>query len=290
MADIPETYTLETLEQLRAIADDLRVRILHQLERQAMTVTQLAELLDEVPSRLHYHVRELEKVGLLKLVETREKGGILEKYYRAVAKSIIAPETLFQGVPPDEAAAALTEIAHPLFQGFIRAFQTLLRTQAWNDPDLILRLTPEHYWMTAQEFQEVSKQIEALLEQYKTRRGIQGERERTVLMIAYDTAMPREESTETAAAEAAPEPAKTPKRDLNIIAGIAHYGRADLEEVVAKGEILDMYMFGSCIFADDVTPDLVDRAVHSFRIWGKLNAPPEVRAVLKRKGGETNKK
>lgn len=30
-------------------------------------------------SDAHYHVRELERVGLVQLVETREKGGILEK-------------------------------------------------------------------------------------------------------------------------------------------------------------------------------------------------------------------
>ena len=53
-----------------------------------MTVTQLGDILGIAPARVHYHVRELEKVGLLCPVETREKGGILEKYYQPVAKNI----------------------------------------------------------------------------------------------------------------------------------------------------------------------------------------------------------
>src|SRR5215469_6467215 len=129
MQDLPETYELQTIEQMRTIADPLRLRIIRQLTRQAMTVTQLAELLGEVPSKLHYHVRELEKAGLLKMVETREKGGILEKYYRTVAKNISAPGTLFRGMPPDEAIATLSSVLQPLFQGVIQAAQYLLRIQ-----------------------------------------------------------------------------------------------------------------------------------------------------------------
>jgi len=75
-----ERYEIENIEQLRAIADVLRLRIIDILQKQPMTVTQLGEVLGLAPAKVHYHVRELERVGLLRLVETREKGGILEKY------------------------------------------------------------------------------------------------------------------------------------------------------------------------------------------------------------------
>ncbi|HEU5367176.1 MAG TPA: helix-turn-helix domain-containing protein [Ktedonobacterales bacterium] len=293
MEDIPETYNLETLEQLRAAADPLRVRIVAHLSRQAMTVTQLAGVLGEVPAKLHYHVRELEKVGLLKLVETREKGGILEKYYRAVAKTINAPGTLFQDVPPDEVEGMLNEVTQPFFQGFIQTTQHMLRTQAWDDPDQRLVLSPEYYWMTADEFRQVNRQIDALLNPYREPRGIDREREQALLWLGYTVAPSAGQEDEAAVAappEAAPAPARAPKREMSLVAGVTHFSRKDLEQALAGGQVLDVYVLGACIFADDVTPDLVERAVHSFRLWGKLSASPEVREVLKRKGGESGQK
>ncbi len=288
MADIPETYELHSLEQMRTIADPLRLRIIEQLTRQAMTVTQLAELFGEVPSRLHYHVRELERVGLLKLVETREKGGILEKYYRAVAKTINAPGTLLRGVPPDEAIATFHEIIQPFIQEASQAARHIIHIQAWDDPDQVVQLMPEHCWMTVEEFSQVRKQIEGLLKPYKERRGIDQERQRSFLIIAYTTppaAGPEAGPGDTPPAE--PAPSKPPKREVMLTAGVTHYNRKDLEKHLAAGERLEIYVLGTCIFADDVTADLADRAIGSFHIWGRLNASPEVREVLKRKGGES---
>src|SRR5579875_2308990 len=96
-----ERYEIETLEQLRAIADMLRLRIVDLLYERPMTVTQLAERLGIAPAKVHYHVRELEKVGLLRLVETREKGGILEKYYQPVARDIAVEKQLLSAPPAD---------------------------------------------------------------------------------------------------------------------------------------------------------------------------------------------
>ena len=79
-----------TLEQLRAIADELRTRIVEALTHRAMTVTQLGEMLGHTPAKIHYHVRELERVKLIRLVATHPKSGILEKYYRAIAKALLA--------------------------------------------------------------------------------------------------------------------------------------------------------------------------------------------------------
>jgi DNA-binding transcriptional ArsR family regulator len=87
MQDQAEVYNLITVEQVRVMADELRQRILEELREQPRTVTQVGEILDLAPSKVHYHVRELERVRLVDLVETREKGGILEKYYRSVARS-----------------------------------------------------------------------------------------------------------------------------------------------------------------------------------------------------------
>src|SRR6266704_3869893 len=132
-----ENYEIETNEQLRAIADMRRARILELLRDRPMTVTQLGELMGEGPAKIHYHVRELERVGLLRLVETREKGGILEKYYQPVAKNISVSKTLFMTAPPDESLAATSSWLDQVKDGFQRAFRSALE-QKIEEPDLSL--------------------------------------------------------------------------------------------------------------------------------------------------------
>ncbi len=294
-----ETYELETIEQLRAVADELRVRIVEQLTFRAMTVTQLAELFSEAPNKLHYHVRELERVGLLKKVETREKGAILEKYYRAVAKNIIVPKTLLSGMAPDEAEAILNEVTQPFFQGMVRAVAQMMRLSPEEQPDHMFQISSGHYWMTTEEFAQANKQIEALLKPYEQQRGSADEREQTVLWMAYPTALAGDQETEavsepsdvtTSAQSLMPSSSKPLKQRLTLIVGTGRYTHWDLEGFLAQGETRNIYVLGTCTFTEDISPDLVERAISSFHIKGQLNASPEVRAVLQRKGGEANKK
>ncbi len=134
--EIPDLYELETLEQLRAIADELRTRIVEALTHRAMTVTQLGEMLGQAPAKIHYHVRELERerVGLVRLVATREKSGILEKYYRAIAKSFTAAKTLLSAAPTDETFATMRAFLDNASQGFLRATEYTVRNQLWENP------------------------------------------------------------------------------------------------------------------------------------------------------------
>ena len=95
------SYTLATLDQVKVLADPLRIRILEAFcdER---TTKQVAELLGEKPTKLYHHVDALEKVGLIKLARTRQNRGTLEKYYLAVARSFRADSRIFQTTGDEE--------------------------------------------------------------------------------------------------------------------------------------------------------------------------------------------
>lgn len=286
--EIPELYEMETLEQIRILADELRVRIMDALIAEPLTATQVADQLGQPPPKIHYHVRELERVGLVTLVATREKGGILEKYYRAVARNFTAPSSLLRRVPPDEVAAATGEVLRLLTQGFQRSFVRGLRErhgESVGEPEeegsLGLGLSISHLWMTQEEWRQLESRLAEVLKPYEQRRGSDDERERTFAWIGYET--------ETAAedVEATPEPPAPPtippKIHRSVLAGVVTYSRQDLERVVARGERLDLHLLGACAFADDVSAALVDRAIARFRIRGVLSASPAVRAALKRK-------
>jgi DNA-binding transcriptional ArsR family regulator len=86
---------IRDLETLRTIADSRRVDILRLL-MQPMTASQVGQRLGETSNSIYYHINELEKKGLVALVETRLKGHLTEKYYQAVARSFTPSPTLFE--------------------------------------------------------------------------------------------------------------------------------------------------------------------------------------------------
>jgi predicted transcriptional regulator len=95
-SDFPsaETYTLTKLDQVKVLADPLRVRLLEAfcLEQ---TTKQVADQLGEKSTKLYHHVDALERVGLIRLTRTRQNRGTLEKYYQSVARSFRADPQLF---------------------------------------------------------------------------------------------------------------------------------------------------------------------------------------------------
>src|SRR5262245_9951536 len=90
-----EAYTLKNLDQIKVLADPLRIRILEAF-CQERTTKQVAELLGEKPTKLYHHVDALEKVGLIALSRTRQNRGTVEKYYLAVARTFRADSRAFQ--------------------------------------------------------------------------------------------------------------------------------------------------------------------------------------------------
>jgi DNA-binding transcriptional ArsR family regulator len=100
---------LTDLEQLKVLADPLRVRILESMGVER-TTKQVAERMGEKSTKLYHHVDALERVGLIKLTRTRRKRGTLEKYYQVVARSFRADSSLF---PKSQVAAGP---GHPAVQ------------------------------------------------------------------------------------------------------------------------------------------------------------------------------
>lgn len=287
MEDIPERYDLESIEQLRGVADSLRLRIYEALAQRAMTATQVGEEMQIAAPKAHYHVRELERLGLVKLVETRERGGILEKYYRAIARNLIAPPTLLRGAKPEEVVAAVTEVFTNLSQSFLTAmgrYAAADEPQAAHSP-IMDGLT---LWMTPQELKQMLMSMEDLYAPFRKRRGLPDEREARVTIVGFDAQLAEQDDGDTptepdTSAVAAAAPTAEPRRRKVSVVGALTYSRDDLERVIAAGEWLDIDVLGYLSFSDDVTAELIDRAILHLRYRGVLSASRNVLDAVKRK-------
>jgi DNA-binding transcriptional ArsR family regulator len=100
------TLTLAGLDQVRALADPLRVRMLGAFVEEH-TTRQVAEILHEKPTRLYHHLKSLAEAGLIRKTRTRRNRGTLETYYRAVAGSFRADPSLFSPRGRPEATDSL---------------------------------------------------------------------------------------------------------------------------------------------------------------------------------------
>ncbi|MGE5631847.1 MAG: helix-turn-helix domain-containing protein [Caulobacteraceae bacterium] len=80
---------LTTMDEIKTFSDPFRIKVLLTFGdgEEPLTVKQISVKLGEVPAKVHYHVKELERIGVLEIVDTREKSGILEKYYLPTAQS-----------------------------------------------------------------------------------------------------------------------------------------------------------------------------------------------------------
>jgi DNA-binding transcriptional ArsR family regulator len=271
-----EQYEIENIEQLRAIADMLRLRIIDILQKQPMTVTQLGETLGLAPAKVHYHVRELERAGLLRMVETREKGGILEKYYQPIARYIGVERTLLSA-PPDEAMATISGLLGQVSNNFLSALRKELEQRGErHETKATHSLSLTRLFIRNDELKELFKQMGELFKPFESSRGIDGELEILAMTLTYPEGQSAS-SSETSS------PLPVRQLDAEQIVGVVRYDRAELEKMVAEGKRLDITVVGVCQFADDVSVELAERAVEHLNVIGKLFASPEVREVLLKK-------
>ncbi|MCF6410689.1 ArsR/SmtB family transcription factor [Pseudalkalibacillus salsuginis] len=84
-----DVLILNTYEQLKSLSDPLRVKILSLLIEEPRSGQQLSQIIDLSRSKIHYHLRDLESNGLVKMVKENKKRNMTQKLYQAVAKSFI---------------------------------------------------------------------------------------------------------------------------------------------------------------------------------------------------------
>lgn len=93
-------------EQLRALGDDLRSKIVVLLRDRALSTTELAEQLGLPKGTVGHHVKVLEKAGLVRVVRTRKVRAVTEKFYGRVARLFLFKSTDADGEDVRNVAAA----------------------------------------------------------------------------------------------------------------------------------------------------------------------------------------
>ncbi|TQR30765.1 winged helix-turn-helix domain-containing protein [Brevibacillus brevis] len=91
-----ETYVVEKPEQAMALLNPLRAEILSRLAAPA-SAAEVARGINEIPQRVNYHLKALEKVGLVRRVGSRQVRNLVEVLYLAIARTYVLSEGLNWG-------------------------------------------------------------------------------------------------------------------------------------------------------------------------------------------------
>jgi DNA-binding transcriptional ArsR family regulator len=114
--DAVDVLVVREPEQLRALGDDLRTRIVVLLRERAHSTTELAHLLGLPKGTVGHHVKVLQKAGLIKVVRTRKVRAVTERYYGRTARLFLfksSDDAGGEGVR-DVAAASLRTVAEEM--------------------------------------------------------------------------------------------------------------------------------------------------------------------------------
>ena len=108
---MPRKQKLDTnIQEYMVVDDPAAIRLMHTpgyaeilklVASQELSISDIARALEVNPGSVHYHLKELEKHGLVKKVREEIMGGVVRKFYRQVANNIIINTTR----PGNETAA-----------------------------------------------------------------------------------------------------------------------------------------------------------------------------------------
>ncbi|WP_010632709.1 ArsR/SmtB family transcription factor [Sporolactobacillus vineae] len=160
-----EFFYITTLDQLKVISDPLRTKILWSLDEREKTGKILSEEMHLSPSKIRYHLTELERVGLIEVVRTEVKNGILQKFYRPVARNISLEKvsSLLNGEDVPDWDSALKENAYCALEELRK---NIARAEFRNRDFLFVPYRAE---LTREEEQEVRKKIKDLYQYMQSR-------------------------------------------------------------------------------------------------------------------------
>lgn len=97
-----EVMVIDDPDTMRMILSGKYNDILELIDFHEMSVSEIAKVLKVNPGSAHYHLKELEKRGLVKMVREETKGNMVKKYYRTAARNIYLDGSKFKTIKPGD--------------------------------------------------------------------------------------------------------------------------------------------------------------------------------------------
>jgi DNA-binding transcriptional ArsR family regulator len=183
---------------IRALAHPARLAVIDELYNgRELTATECAEIAGLSPSAMSYHLRSLEKVGIVERADSTGDGR--ERPWRA-AGSYLQVDSTSGGAGELAASAAL---GSTVMGRTVELFETYLARRSAEPPEWLDAVEASYgqLWLTPEEAKEIGQQFVELAEKYRDRkvsgkRPARARRMRIALMV-FPSDLPEAASGDT---------------------------------------------------------------------------------------------
>jgi DNA-binding transcriptional ArsR family regulator len=149
---------------IRALAHPARQRVIDELYNgKVLTATECAELAGLTPSAMSYHLRALERWGIIERAD--ESGDGRERPWRARAGSLV-----IDSQSTEAGRLASQSLIRTAMDGMLELFQDMAADDPWDD---VSSLSRSRIWLTHEEARQFGKELTDLVDRYKKGRSPQ---------------------------------------------------------------------------------------------------------------------
>jgi DNA-binding transcriptional ArsR family regulator len=107
----------------KALSHPMRARILVILNERVASPNEIAEMIDERLPNVSYHVRALLDLGCIELVDTAQRRGAIEHYYRAVVRPFFS-DSDWKRIPKSGRQAISDTLLHVIWDDVSESIET----------------------------------------------------------------------------------------------------------------------------------------------------------------------
>lgn len=157
-----DVCVMTDLDQIKCISQPYRLQIIEAFLDEPGTAKMISERMGEPHAKINYHIKEMVKHGILVLVEEVVRMGVVEKFYRPVAKRFVVQSTSLK-LADKEVMDSLNQYRLAIFDATSKAFYKALE-----------HTTPESYfksslvsecYLTREEAETYRQRLSALVDE-----------------------------------------------------------------------------------------------------------------------------
>ncbi|XMB73078.1 winged helix-turn-helix domain-containing protein [Mycoplasmatota bacterium WC30] len=168
--DENNTRIISTGEELKIISDPYRMEIIntYRSKDKALTATECANLMGEIPSKVHYHIKKLLKINILAFDHIKVINGINAKYYKLPKPNILIrledeeQQKMFSGL--NNAESVVVNMIDTFKSNFIEARKKI--DSNVTDESEIGKVATTRLYLSEADHKKLMDDMETLLQKY----------------------------------------------------------------------------------------------------------------------------
>jgi DNA-binding transcriptional ArsR family regulator len=137
-----------------------RTRIIQAFQGEEKTIKEIAEKLNEKPSRLYYHFKQLEELELIKCVREKKVNNLIQKYYKSNIPDLKEDGFTWSGKEAAENKDFIVSQLHAYAEGAIAKLHEDLQKNYQNPNSEATILSTE---LTKEEWKELNQKIREII-------------------------------------------------------------------------------------------------------------------------------